>query len=1551
MGLGDFLNKVDDSVDNFIADHNESYRKYLEQDTQRLAQQKAAGEHPSFFKEAGGDIAGFDAIVRNSKVGAAVLDAPSRSWDTLFLTAAHAGAVGQKEGGHFDWGQFVSGKSWSKAWNSWGDPNHVTAGQIFGSRRFGYTGDDQVYNLDPFDAQDAQQIQHAATDTWVGSVMSGATDLGLSMAIPGGGTLRAGLEAARASSAIKTGAEAERVAQRFSEVGTSEAKITRAKDLGDNLLGRQQSSDSLIGRMAQTAEKTDGIHDLDTMLAHLSPMMENSTDAAKVAIADIFAQANKLEDVDLRNGVKVNALLAAQGSGTARAALIRDYPLLAKNLEEMSGAPRGIALAEDLRDARLAGASDDSINAVLDRHYGGASDRAELEALRDEVAKASDEAKAARDIRRTTLSGSEDRKVAEGLVSHADSQVDVAKGQVKAHKAGMAQTAAEAAQARPGLNRANDLLNEVMLLGDDATHMATGRIAPTMLDSAKTKLRLMAGDEHRMEFGDGNTPVIVKSLASKAARKALTPQARGSISLMDADLGQRQLADALTRSGQFSRAEVKAAQQKLLVTPAARRQDVVGRYQQDMLERIAVKHFGDDFPDPADALKYAKQAVDESVQHWGQGNKWVAKAAGEQKGKGRVMYRTPDGVAVSVDDGMLQSHLADNAPFLDPEVFDHALRAHKGDMGARMRAGLNAIERGNDFATAMWKHGALLRPGLAVRAGLDTNLRAMALMSTAETIMSGIAGAANLAHNRGSALARVFVRGDEDVAATASKFRDLGMTPVRVDTGAGKKATFQFHRDEADRTRNQMAMTKGQGSVYKGYFTETQKHLGRYRTERAKWDRFKANSPHWVSSYIEYAELLMASPTARSLAEMIGKTGEADIGKLVNSEPFAKEYARVGSPKGYTRWEFARQVAHEVELMFPDQRLVAATAGHNLTPKMVEKTFPRGDRFDVPGPHQSAIKNTFGEFAQRWTAKMYETLLDKPDMWLARNPAGTAIYRRQLRDEVADLRKQYDGQEIPQNLLDLADRRARAKAIGTVRRTFFDTTRFTGMHHAVSKVSPFFAAWEDAMISWSRLIHDDPTRLVKLSGAYNAAGTLNPYLPQPLLVDQDGKPLRRGESHDNGAYIAVPFKVKGAQMRVRIEALNSIAQGDVWWLPGFGPQSQLAATALLGNIPQDVALDVVGTDNWVGKQLLRSMFLGGEVPRSDPATLSTSVLPGWMRQIGKDAFGDNFAMNVQRNANYRIIEATKNGRTPNEAELRKIYDEAAKTARTAAIVRLVSGTGLGMTGTASVEGQFYVDQMHQIEAIPPADLKRMGFDSPEEYFAHLHPQAADLDWHLSRNETGIVATANAQKNAYRLRGVLSQHNKDLGWMILGRANVDGSQDFSGSAYNMQVSSGDRKKMTAAEVENQGLVSLGWKQYQTYMTQIEQGFGKFGIPMTDDRARAVKRQVLAYLTENNGPWAKEWNERPNKFAYYYSQAQALSKDKRLADRSDMVKFREYAQARQEVMDHFGLKSLSGTGQQSMAAKAVLNAAGTQLAAQDFGFQQMWDRFLSNEVEES
>ena len=1410
---------------------------------------------------------------------------------------------------------------------------------------------DGIVYGDPFDAKTAQAIQAAASDTWQDRVAAGFTDLAYSMMAPGVGAGTAALKASRAAKAIETGADAERIAQRLASVGVEGITPgSKAGAIGDELLSRPKNPDTMIGRMADSVQKTDGVHDIDTMSQYLGPMMEDATPGARVAIADVWTQANKMEDPAMRTQVKINAMLAAHGSGTARAALIEDFPLLAKNLEEMTGNPRGVALASDLVDARRLGASDDTVNGVLERHYSLASDKAEVEALRRQVEIDHSEAKVASEIRNSARAGSEDRKVAEQMLSEQRSQVDLSRGFLKSREAQASANAATAVAAKPGLTRANHLLNEVMSLGE--SEIATGRVIPTALDTVKTRLRLMAGDEVEMRYGDANTPVIVKSLPSRLARWSMAPAARGSISLVEPDLGAAQLGDALRRSGVYTPAEVKDARIELLSTDPAKRQDVVGRHQQQMLERIALKHFPD-ADNPAQALKHAKEVTQAAVKHWGEGNDWVVRHADEQRGQGRVMYRTTDGNVVSVDEAMLQSHLADSAPLLDPEVFDRALTAHGSTIRNNLSRGWGAFVDANDAVTALWKHGALLRPGLAVRAALDTELRAAALMGTTGTVMQATVAAANMAKNARSAVARVLMRSD-DVAKAAQQRLSVDLRPVSVDIGGGKRAEMAFARSADERTANQTAMTKGADSPWKFYFTETEKHLNKFRTQRANWARFDADSPHWVSSYVEYAEQLMASPTARWLVKH--RDEQIDLGDLMGSDAFKREFDKVAQPKGFTRWEFARQVLHEVESMFPDGHghLADAVQAHTLTPKMVEQSFPKGTRFDIPGPQRSVIDNTWMDTMRNLTGKAYRAFLDKPDMWMARNPAGTSIYRSHLQREVAAMRRNLpEGESLTARDLDLADRRARTKAISTVRRTFFDTTRHTAMHRQVARVSPFFAAWEDAMISWGRLIYDDPRRLVKLSGAYNAAGTVNPYLPQPLLVDNNGKPLRRGESHDNGSYIAVPFKIKGTQMRIRLEALNSIAQGEVWWLPGFGPQATIATSQVLNRfVPDDVVLDMVGTDNWLGKTILKSMYLDGEIPPADLGTTAGSVMPSTLRNLYKDIWGSNFAANLQRNANYRIAQATKNGEKLDDAQLKRIYDDAGKTAKTAAIVRAISGGGLGLTGTATVDGQFYAEQMRNFEAIPREQLKKMGFGSPEEYFSHLYPEAADLDMHLSKNDTGIQASVNAQKSATHLKGVLSDHPADVGWMVLGRENVNrsGQDDFSRTAYNMQVASGDRKKRSAEEIEQQGRAAVGWRKWRAAQADLASAAQEMGVSVDDPLIADTKRAYKQLLMQQNAAFASEVTDLSRKSDYYYSQAKALSQDPRVKNRSDMVAFRDYDQARQEILDQLGLTTLSGTGAESVAGATLLRQVGERLAAKDYGFQQMWERFLSNETEQ-
>lgn len=1118
---------------------------------------------------------------------------------------------------------------------------------------------------------------------------------------------------------------------------------------------------------------------------------------------------------------------------------------------------------------------------------------------------------------------------------------------------------AQAAQLAQNLTAQNDALNDLLDLGTVGASASAGvRFEATNLDRLKAWTRARTEDYHYMVAGDGNTIVKVGSLPTRAMVKALAPRARGRINLNEADLGRRQLADAMARAKVYTPEEIREKGNEFLRTRPHERQQLVDKVQDEMLGRIAQDLFKDTAT-PADALKAAKELTGAVVNHFRDGHDYALRTAEEQRGSGLIMLRDPDGQITAYDEAMLRPHLADHAPFYDPDEFRKLLARHGEGLRANVASGMHTASGLVDGLTYAWKVGALARPGLMVRAALDTNARMFALLSTGESLMTAINGMANVVHNAGlKGLAKINYAG-LDPAQAAFKVRSVGLTPGKeIDFGNGVRYRPRFAQDQADQASTAAALSKGQ-TPHEALWDDTRKTYAKLKLDMTKWSERQADSVLWPEAYGKYATQLAASPSARKLADLLHGPDVIDadeaMSTLMGSRQFREEYRTFAQPAGRTRQEFAQQLIHEVGNMFPSSRIWEAAKDGRLAKKLIEDEFPHESRFNIPTPEMSSLEQ--GGWAKRLNRavdRMFETFLDKPDMWMARNPTAVALYKRQLGAEVRALKD--SGKEVTFDDLRKVDQRARSRAINDVRRTFFDTSRSTNLTNAVRNVSPFFMAWEDAAMSWGRLIYDDPSRAYKLATAYNAPATLNAYLPQPFLVDNDGNAIRRGQKHD-GAYMVVPFRVNGMESyRVRLDSINSIFQGETWWLPGTGPVATLpVSVALTRFLPKDAALDIVGTDNWLGQQVLKSMYVDGELPRGSLGQLAQSQLPGWVRAITNDAFGSGFAANTQTNFNYRVAMATRNGQTLTEPQLKKLHQQAQKAAWTAAVVRVVASAGAGMTGSGAVDGQFYANQYHIIAAMPENGPGGRGGLSAEEYFAQKYPEAADLNWSISKNDSGLQATVKAEKGWANVQSLAKGENKDLSWMILGRENLvtdpnDPDQEFSRSAYNMQLDSGLRTKQSEQEVMDQAQAAVGWKNYNAWTQELLAQAKAAGIPEDDDRIGDAKRAIREYLIQNNASFAKDYSDMNDRRSYYLSQARRLSEDPKFANRSDFVAFKEYDEARAQVMEQLGIGSLDGTTGKYVQARAALKAAGETLAKQDLGFSQMWSRFLSSEVDD-
>src|SRR5574337_1193823 len=356
--------------------------------------------------------------------------------------------------------------------------------------------------------------------------------------------------------------------------------------------------------------------------------------------------------------------------------------------------------------------------------------------------------------------------------------------------------------------------------------------------------------------------------------------------------------------------------------------------------------------------------------------------------------------------------------------------------------------------------------------------------------------------------------------------------------------------------------------------------------------------------------------------------------------------------------------------------------------------------------------------------------------------------------------------------------RARTKAITTVRNYGYDTTHSTVFSQHIHRVAPFYNVFHDVIRAYSKLVYDDPQVLHTLSGLYNGPVNLSQWLPEPLVTDMDGTPLRPGEEPADGrrmygltSLIGGKKPFGGVTLRIGQASTNAILMSETPYLPGWGPTLQVPVTALFNSQP-NIALTLSGSKNPVIQALLKSFYPGGNIPQGDPMNLAKAFVPPVWRHVWDGYSGDTKMKNVQYGMNQAYINALKNGEPFDPAKWRAKAESDANMANT---IMLISQGIFGLSGDTSVEGHFYVNQMHILQGLGRDQLKAMGYPSVQAAFSAKFPEASDLDWSFTQNDTGISATLQAQSAALKNEKLINQYPK-LGWFVVGGENVGG--DFS-----------------------------------------------------------------------------------------------------------------------------------------------------------------------------
>jgi hypothetical protein len=535
----------------------------------------------------------------------------------------------------------------------------------------------------------------------------------------------------------------------------------------------------------------------------------------------------------------------------------------------------------------------------------------------------------------------------------------------------------------------------------------------------------------------------------------------------------------------------------------------------------------------------------------------------------------------------------------------------------------------------------------------------------------------------------------------------------------------------------------------------------------------------------------------------------------------------------------------------------------------------------------------------------------------------------------------------------------------------------------MSLISPFFAPWEDAMMSWSRIIYDNPAVAGRLMRVSQSADMFH------ITTTADGSPVQPFDGTAmQDKYVNLPLSsLTGgflSDQRLGLGSFNSVQQGTVPFSPGVGPLVQVPATVLVGKVLPNLGvvpilgpyLGPLGSDAWTAiaahpdNLISKSIFQQGEVPKANNTSLAMSLLPSWGRKTidalfsnNEFSFGTVYPTAFGTKYNDLIVQyrQANGGRDPSADELKVMQGQASGAARAAGVASAALTFGLGISGNAAPEGQMYLDKIHALNAISPL-LAQQGM-TPGGLFATMYPNAARLNWTFSVNEGRLEASVNATSAYYKNKKLMDQY-PGAGWWIAGADNIlanlgdpeTAGKTFSQGAYNQQMNAGLRRRYSVSELVTQQDIAMGYGRMAVFDSTMATFMRDNNIKSLNSKAAGglsvMKNQYVADLRAQFPAWAIDqdtMDRGKRKRQIEDIQKIVMAPPLSLRDRPDVLTTGKYLFARQSLEQAAQQQGITSwqTAKALSGDRFSLWQYGRSLAAGDIVFQQAWSRLFESE----
>lgn len=930
----------------------------------------------------------------------------------------------------------------------------------------------------------------------------------------------------------------------------------------------------------------------------------------------------------------------------------------------------------------------------------------------------------------------------------------------------------------------------------------------------------------------------------------------------------------------------------------------------------------------------------------------------------------PDGMpvdAIRMEDGtlihrpLLETHLADRTPTLD---IDHIYRVlkHNADRVGALRAGagesFSIVKDAGMLVNDLWKFQTLLRLGYLQRNIIDNQLRLFAYLggldhvrTMAENVGQGIMhklSSVSAAAARQDAVRRVDELNSQ--IGDALQGRPLKYNPTQEDPAV---VALIEERDKWQRVvdlgpdPDQFSKHFGQGEIEVGPYKRADafgRRTSEYEREREKvsgeqmwasfagaemdrlvnhmrsdeWVTIMGSDPQYVDHYLRVTNLQFRNSQI-ALRLLRGDRPESVVAWL--KSPKGAQYRR----RLVHRWDspeelVAANVAN-INHVIPDPEVRKLLVQRNLRKGDVDRMFPGGQHTRPPiNAGQIAFSAGQGKAAQAYDLirnRYFKWMSSMPDNLMGRHPLYRQLYRGRLRQIMRQADPKLEGSLTiaEQRVL---DEQARIWARREMKRIMFDVSSKSNVAHFARFVAPFFAAWEDSMVKYGRLISRDPSLIPRAWTLWTAPNDSSLM----EVVDINGNPIDSKDSRlSDNEYVRLPAGFLGKQFSqgmvdIPKSSLNIALQGDPFWLPGFGPMVQAPVNEIAKTRP--------------GLEQAVSFVL--PYGTEDAGTLS------WKKFLSSGLRNASKGQNDRQYARMMVAIAQTETERYRQGLREKPPTPSEIADRTRKLYMLKVGTSFVSPFSIQYRSpyQFYIDEWHRYE-------QQYGLDADRKFLKDHGDDFYLFSTSLSKNTTGIQSTQQADRASRRYKGLIAKH-PEFGWFFVGPDNVG---TFSQGVYTAQqlrrVSPTSTERFRGTYSPDDALArnnsELGWIKYQQVSSQLEairiqRGLTSMSVKQAAD-LRAIREE---WFKENaNQPWFHDWlndyESRDEGTVRKFLEAATDAVDSpKTASRPDIQTMGEYLRAREAF--------------QKILAERKANGGSAVLTAQsNIDLAQIWDQIVS------